>query len=114
MGRHDSFPIYFHEEACEDHTVFFWFCSELEVIFESSSPYSSRLHINALLFSDPCCAKSRTPSENVNANTGTIVEIKTKMLESEIRSLPVVKLKGTVEEMTMRGLKKGVEGIVLK
>ncbi len=49
----------------------------------------------------------------MNDDDDTVVEKKTKMVGSETSSLPVVKLKGTVEELTVRDLKKGVEGIVL-
>ncbi len=49
----------------------------------------------------------------MNGDDDTIVEIKIKMVGSEASSLPVVKLKGSVKELTVRDLKKGVEGIVL-
>ncbi len=49
----------------------------------------------------------------MNDDDDTIVEVKIKMVGSEASSLPVVKLKGTVKELTVGDLKKGVEGIVL-
>ncbi len=50
----------------------------------------------------------------MNDADDTVVEIKIKMVGSEASSLPVVKLKGTVKELTVIDLKKEIEGIVLE
>eukprot|EP01084_Bolivina_argentea_P216219 367366_1 len=50
-------------------------------------------------------------SDHMNGDDDTIVEIKIKMVGSEASSLPVVKLKGSVKELTVRDLKKGVEDV---
>ncbi len=46
----------------------------------------------------------------MSADNDSIVKIKIKMVGSEASSLPVVKLKGSTNKLTVRDLKKGVEG----